>query len=141
MKNLETWQPKEGDLVWHKFFEAKVKFLYMGNNLGDTKFPIVEDCELGKHIVTLSELEPYTGQDKKIDFSIPEQWLKCNKTIIKTSGRYCKMGGNISFGGCYLGQDGTDYDFSDRPNWQLLTAEQMRPILEAHKALMESRSD
>ena len=134
----EQWQPKEGELVWHKFFKFKVIFLYMANALGDTKCPIVQDCDSDKHICVMSELEPYANQDAKIDFSVVGQWLRWGRTIFKTNG----VEDGDCFFGSYLG-DGLkrSLKISKNVKWQLLTPEQVQPLLDAIAALTENQSD
>jgi len=108
----------------------------MANALGDTKCPIVQDCDSDKHICVMSELEPYTSQDAKIDFSIAGQWVKCGDNIIKVilnDEARC-------FWGEYLGGVAT-YKFSKDLKWQLLTLEQVQPLLDAIAALTENQSD
>lgn len=123
----EQWQPKEGELVWHKFFKFKVIFLYMANALGDTKCPIVQDCDSDKHICVMSELEPYANQDAKIDFSIAGQWVRNDSNVVLiTTGETDEL---IFYG--FNPRNGAECKFrSDLFNWQLLTPEQMKPILE-----------
>ena len=123
----EQWQPKEGELLWHKFFKFKVIFLYMANALGDTKCPIVQDCDSDKHVCVMSELEPYDNQDTKIDFSVAGQWVRNDSNVVLiTTGETDEL---IFYG--FNPRNGAECKFrSDLFNWQLLTPEQMKPILE-----------
>ena len=110
----------------------------MANALGDTKCPIVQDCDSDKHICVMSELEPYANQDAKIDFSIAGQWVRVGNTIVQTSGTHDK--GHIYV---YFLGDGLNEakKVSKLFKWQLLTAAQMKPLLDAYSAITESQSD
>ena len=129
----EQWQPKEGELVWHKFFKFKVIFLYMANALGDTKFPIVQDCDSDKHVCVMSELEPYDNQDTKIDFSVAGQWLRnAEDGIVCTFGELSRESESIFLAlpfGAEFNRQNTQLHTS-KVAWQLLAPEQMKPILE-----------
>ena len=127
----EQWQPKEGSQAWCNFLNCKCdiytvykKYVDIGikpNDIYNHSFP-----------VPISEIEPYTDQDKKIDFSKSGQWLSFGGSIVKTCGKQFPE----TFGGHYLGQHNTHYyEFRIHDNWKLLTPEQMKPILSALEKL------
>jgi hypothetical protein len=140
MKNLETWQPKEGELVWvkdhHENWEGKGRIIQM--TCGDMLAVVYYSYTWIVLNLTCNvlDLEPYTDQDKKIDFSKVGQWLKCGDNIVEViidCDSHC-------FYGEYLGSV-TSCKFSKDLKWKLLTSEQMQPLLDAIAALKESRSD
>ena len=141
----EAWQPKEGELVWVKGRKNQGIIFH-----SPTKGKVVEfeGClytawKHSEHSTTLTnepllflELEPYTDQDKNIDFSKAGQWVKCGDKMIKVTVNE----DSNSFWGEHLG--GWDsYKFSKDLNWKLLTPEQMKPLLDAYNALTESQND
>jgi hypothetical protein len=147
MKNLETWQPKKGELVW--VLDHKPATNYFTPCIGQVIRSAEDDelwigyknksgqlvCRYLKNIT----IEPYAKQDvPKIDFSVAGQWLKWGKTLFITNG----VEDGDCFFGSYLG-DGLRHSskISKKLNWQLLAAEQMKPLLDAYKAFTESRSD
>jgi len=138
--NIEQWQLKEGDLVWNKVQEFKAKVVQ--GLKGELYYLAFDDygCErMYSGIQRIKNLfEPYAGQDKKIDFSKAGQWLSFGDSIVKTCGKQFPE----TFGGHYLGQHNTPpCEFRIHDNWQLLTHEQMQPLLDAIEAITESQSD
>ena len=136
----EQWQLKEGDLVWNKGQEFKAKVVQ--GLKGELYYLAFDDygCErMYSGIQRIKNLfEPYTDQDKKIDFSKSGQWLSFGDSIVKTCGKQFPE----TFGGHYLGQHNTPpCEFRIHDNWQLLTHEQMQPLLDAIEAITESQSD
>lgn len=122
----EQWQPKEGELVWVKFLEKSFKVDSIHEN---SKAWVFNNLYLG-HLfpVPLSELEPYTNQDKpKIDFSKGEQWLTDGYSIVKNTGAF----NDEVFYGHYLGQMYSgSIKFNIKKPWKLLNEKQEKLILE-----------
>lgn len=128
----EQWQPKEGELVWSKGNKIKMKAHY---NFNGNVFYTGEKGYIGGGVF---EIEPYANQDAKIDFSIAGQWVRCGNTIVQTSGTHDKGHVYVYFLGDGLNEA---KKVSKLFKWQLLTPEQMKPLLDAYSAITESQSD
>lgn len=133
----EQWQPKEGEVVWVKFLETNARIIGFGSNKsGGLQYTIIYTSKIldEPFPVSLSELEPYTDQDKpKIDFSIAGQWLKAGSTVVCTFG---EVEGDNYFYCHYLGGLGWQpKKMRVEADWRLLTPEQINPILELMSAL------
>ena len=144
VEHKAEWQPKEGELVWildHKpstnyFTPCKGQVIRSVDD-GDIWIGYKNKsrqlvCRYLKNIT----IEPYADQDKKIDFSVAGQWVKCGDNIVKVilnEDSHC-------FWGEYLGGVNS-HKFSKDLTWQILTPEQINPILDAIKALTESQND
>ena len=145
--NIEQWQLKEGDLVWNKVQEFKAKVVQ--GLKGELYYLAFDDygCErMYSGIQRIKNLfEPYAGQDKKIDFSKAGQWLRnAEDGLICTFGELGRESEilflALPFGAEYRRENTRLYNTNVA--WQLLTREQINPILEAiDKALRESQSD
>jgi len=133
----EQWQPKEGDLVWVKFLGIKIRFYCMSKSLPISN-PLVGHNEVDTFPVPLSELEPYTNQDKPvIDFTVAGQWLYCSDYgIVKTYGdidEFEQKCDSNSFAAIHFGAEFQELNTTwceVACNWKLLTPEQMQPILD-----------
>jgi hypothetical protein len=125
------WQPKEGDLVWNKGVKFKAKIVQ--GIKGELYYLAFDDNGYERMYSGIQRIknhfEPYTNQDSlKIDFSVPEQWFTDGHSIIKNTGAF----DDSIFHAHYLGQYYTGcLEFRINENWQLLTVEQMQPILAA----------
>ena len=138
--NIEQWQPKEGDLVWNKVYKNKAKLV--SGQKGHIYYIFFNEegieCISPNFEIHKNQFEPYTDQDKKIDFSKSGQWLRnAEDGLICTFGELGRES-EILFLAVPFGAE------FRRPNrrlyttnvaWQILTPEQINPILEAYKAL------
>jgi len=128
----EQWQPKEGDLVWNKVYENKAKIV-MGQK-GHIYYIFFNkhglECISPYFERDREEFEPYTNQDKPvIDFSVAGQWLRHARSgaIVETNGIVI----GSEFGYNYIGQEWAHFNLVPmNDDWQLLTPEQMQPILD-----------
>jgi len=127
----EQWQPKEGELVWNSMLKMKCRVFidiysdalrWAGCDLKTGDWHSSSDFE---------GCEPYTNQDKpSIDFSVAGQWITDGEVTCMTAG---EIYGDEDFWAYVLGDMKTQCHYKKYLNWQLLTPEQMRPILELIK--------
>ncbi len=122
-----TWQPKEGETVWVRFFKRKVEVNRIILSM-ECAWVFSDSISTECFPVPLSELEPYTGQDApKIDFSKEGQWLTNGKIFICTDGyEYKTDDGEYNFEAHQIGDSQKAY--SSCQNWQPCTALQIQII-------------
>jgi hypothetical protein len=65
-KEIEKWQPKEGDLVWVKFLGEKCTFRWWATCKNKETHPVVENEDFEKIVVPINEIEPYTAHLEEI---------------------------------------------------------------------------
>ena len=132
----EQWRPKEGDLVWNKVYENKAKLV--SGQKGHIYYIFFDERGIERisqnFEIHKNQFEPYTGQDKKIDFSKAGQWLRnAEDGLICTFGELGRESEilflALPFGAEYRRESTRLY--SANVDWQLLTREQINPILEA----------
>lgn len=130
----EQWQPKEGELVWNKVYKNKAKIVI--GQKGHIYYMFFDkvgiECISPNFERDREQFEPYANQDAKIDFSVAGQWvINDSNFVLITTGETDEL----AFYGINPKNGKRCMFRSDLFNWQLLTPEQMQPILEAYENL------